>query len=270
MKKILVLIICLISINSEAKTILSGIDPSGKPFYFDDSLIVSYGKMVTAKVKINDKSADTNEPYVFDRTYVYFCSFDNIEISSYKTDYFDSTGKYKNSSEGGFSESTFPISINGNSHLDSRLGWSGFRNKLRSKCSQISKKLPRLEVPLTRSETDIYHIILDTIKTEGNIKSGWLKNRNIVSETLKNEDGSPMIFDGQEVKNYSLAKDKKYSMEEFQVDCKREKTATTQVLKYDSNGNITDSKFYPLNPQNMVSVVPNSIGEVLYKFMCGL
>jgi hypothetical protein len=201
-----------------AKPILSGYDYGKNSVYFEDSSIISFGKIVTGKVISNSKNE--NLQYSKEENLIYFCPFDSLEKTSSKTNYYELNGTYKSTLESNLSEETYPISMESNASMDRLTGWTGVRKKLKSKCSKIHKKYPRFEVPLTRTNDDktIRHVTLDTIKTQGGIKSAWVKNRNLDVDIMKNEDGTPLLIGGEEWKTYSFTKDGNYGMTEYQVD----------------------------------------------------
>ena len=270
MKKLIILlsVLLLTSVNLMAKPVLSGYDYDKKSVYFEDSSIISFGKIVTVKVKYNSKNEI--QQYSHEDNLIYFCPFDSLEKSSSKTNYYELNGTYKSTLESNLSEETNPISMESNASMDGLTGWSGVRKKLKSKCSKTYKKYPRFEVPLTRTNDDktIRHITLDTIKSQGGIKSAWIKNRNLDVDIMKNEDGTPLLVGGQEWKTYSFTKDGNYGMTEYQVDCQNNKLGVTSFADYDSTGKVTKNESVPLDIKNMESILPNSIGEVIHNFIC--
>lgn len=270
MKKLIILFYLglFASLNVIAKPILSGYNYDKRPVYFEDSSIVSYGKIVTGTIKSNRNEPEEGQHYSSEINYIYFCPFDSLENSSSRTIFTEPDGTYKNTTNFDLSEQTYPISLISNPELDDMGGLSGFRKKLKSKCSSVIKKLPRFEIPIVRSEVDIYHLTLDTIKTQGGIKSAWLKRRGIVGEVSKKADGTPYVIGGKEWKVYSFSPDAGYVRSEFQVDCKNQKHQTTQIIEYGPNGSTVTSNAFPLDVKNMSSIVPDSMGEDISKFMC--
>ena len=270
MKKLIILfyLVLFASLNVIAKPILSGYNYDKRPVYFEDSSIVSYGKIVTGKIKSNSK--DDSQQYSSEVNLMYFCPFDSLERSSSKTIYSELDGTYKSTVESDSSNDTLPISMESNASIDDISGWSGLRKKLKSKCSNTYKKLPRFEIPLIRSHDDktIMHLTLDTIKSQGRIKSAWVKARDVDVDVVKNDDGTPLLLGGKEWKTYSFAKEGKYEMTEYQIDCKNHTIAATSLVKYDSTGTVTSSQSVPLDVKNMGSLVPNSMGEVIHNFVC--
>lgn len=251
-----------------AKPILSGYDFEKKPVYFEESSIVSYGKFVTGTIKYKSMEQDVGSSYSSEVSYIYFCPFDSLESTLDTTIYYDSDGKYDSSTTSDISERTYPISLISNTDMDDFNGLSGFRKKLKAKCTKSIKKFPRIEIPIVRSETALFQLTFDTIKTTGGIKSVWLKEKGILGEISKKSDGSPLLIGGKEWKKYSFVKDANYMRSEFQVNCKNQTTQITQVIEYSLNGSIVSSKAYPLDVRNMNGIVPNSIAEDISKFIC--
>ena len=270
MKNLMVLFFMffLTSVNALAKPILSGYDYNKKPVYFEDTSIISYGKIVTGTIQSSKNGQDESSLYSKESNYIYFCPFDSLETTLDKTNYYEPDGNYKNSVTSDLSEQTYPISRVSNTEIDEFNGLAGFRKKLKSKCSLVIKKFPRFEIPIAQTDKDIYHMTLDTIKTQGVIKSAWLKRRVVNGEVTKKSDGTPLIIGGNEWKVFSFVKDANYDMSEFQVDCKNQKIQISQVVEYASNGSIVSSNTFPLDVKNMTGIVPNSIGEGISKFMC--
>lgn len=266
MKFLVIFFVFFIPFNVQAKLIISGYFDD-KPIYYEDTSIVSYGNIVYGQIKTNNVD-ELNQTTNRVTDYLYFCKFDELMSVNNKFTTSDSDGKFISSNVNDSSRRVSPINMDSSENLDTLFGYLGFRNKLKSKCSKVSKKPPRYEIPVVRSEVSVYHVLLDTVVTEGKLKKAWIKIREISNQTVMDDKGNPLIIDNEQFKEYKIVENVKYEMLEYSIDCKNNNLLVTKLIEYDSIGKVTNSFNFPYDKERDGSVVPNSTGESIHKFIC--
>lgn len=109
------------------------------------------------------------------------------------------------------------------------------------------------------NNTPMVSVDVDSIKGEGNTRTFW-------SEVIENQKPSSNSHIEFERDKYRSVKTLTF------VDCAKNKLGIFRMVGYDSNGDVVDD--YDVShlsvPPNLVSTIPDSIGEKELLYVCGL
>ena len=101
------------------------------------------------------------------------------------------------------------------------MGVQVFVGYLEKKCSNLTKKFPKIEIPFTRSQLTVDHVILDTFVINKNLRSAWIKRSNTNSEKVLDSNNKPIQIDGKDYIKFTIDKNKGYSLLHTVVDCQK-------------------------------------------------
>jgi uncharacterized ubiquitin-like protein YukD len=268
---LIALIICVTASNAYAVQKISGKDFLDRTIRYDTNNVKSYGRIVTGVVNYSTENADKNTIKVNDK-HILFCGTGELyeyeaESNEYSVD--GSWLKTVRKSESKDNTSTVSQEKSDQAWIKFN-GLTGYYQDLLSKCSNSISKFPRIEVPLARSEGTVFHAILDTYGNDGKLKHIWIKDQKVYKTEMRDLSGQPLVLSGETIYEYKFSEPRNYSISRYEVDCKSDKLAISQMIEYKPKGEVLKSESIDINRLRLDSVIPNSIGEAIQKFTCGL
>ena len=264
-KELLLLISCnLISTTVLAEQRIGGYDYENNKTYFETSDVISFGNVVIGK--LNTSKPGSRDIHYGE--YIYFCGFKELISYSSTSIYYKNNGEYDKTRKTNLSESTSVIGLEKNSDMLIKvMGVQVFVGYLEKKCSNLTKKFPKIEIPFTRSQSTVDHVMLDTFVINKNLRSAWIKRSNTNSEKVLDSNNKPIQIDGTDYIQYTIDKNKGYSLLHTVVDCQKNMIGHRNYIEYSEKGNIVSSEKETSEP-SMRTIVPNSLGEQTRDFLC--
>lgn len=249
----------------------SGKDFLSRAIKYDTNNIKSYGRVVTSSVNY---SMETSEQKIVKSTdkHIFFCASGELyEYESESNEYNKDGSWNKSNLKVDSKDKVTPINLEKTEqHWLKFGGLNGLYQDMQAKCSTANSKNPRIEIPIVRSESAVSHAILDTYSNDGKWRHIWLKEQKIYKSQMKDSSGNPLVLSGETMYDYKFVEPRNYSMNRYAVDCKQDALAISQLIEYKANGEVLKSESVDLNRLRLGSVIPNSIGEAIHKFVCGL
>lgn len=268
--KILALLVALIPFSGYSAEKISGVHLFGGQVKFDPERMNSYGRVVTG-VSTSTYSGEDKAKITESNSHILFCGTQELYTYSYHTLEIDSNGGIKKNYTNESKNSTFPLGLEKSpSYLLFATGLENLSVEMIRKCTNNFVKLPRIEVPVARSETTVFHAILDSFANDGRFRKIWIKEEKINKHVVKNKDGSAAQINGVTIYDYQFIKPRKHSMINYHFDCKNDTLSVSQVVDYNEKGGITKSENTHEGKLEYSSIIPNSVGERVYNFTCEL
>jgi hypothetical protein len=263
-------ILALVTTVSAAPKV-SGKDFLNRTIKYETNNIKTYGRIVTGVVNYSNENADNNINKTVEK-HMLFCG--NGELYEYEAETNEHSNDgawYKTTRKFDSKDSTTIVTTEKTQQsLLKFSGLNGFYQELQSKCSNANSKFPRIDIPITRSESTIFHAILDTFSFDGKLKHIWVKDQKIYKTEMRDANGQPLVLSGETMYEYKFSEPRNYSMSRYAIDCKNDKLAVYQLIEYKAKGEVLKSESVDLNRLRLDTVIPNSIGEGIHKFVCGL
>lgn len=264
-------LICLLFLcDANAAIKLSGNNFSGTEIKYDTREIKTYGRIVIGAA-VNTTEGPEGKTQVIEKQ-ILFCGTGEIfeyesEANEYKSDGTFAKRIYKNESR----NNTIPISREKTEQYWLKFtGLTGLYLEMSSKCGSANLKYPRIEIPIARSETTVFHLILDTFSNDGKWRYIWIKDQKIRREESKMPNGQPVVFKGEAMYEYKFIEPRNFSMVRYVFDCTGGKQAISHAVDYKSNGEVLKTDSYDTNRLRFDHPIPDTVGESIQKWVCNL
>jgi hypothetical protein len=268
---LITLIFCVAASNVYAVQKISGKDFLDRTIRYDTNNVKSYGRIVTGLVNYSRENADKNTIKVIDK-HILFCGTGELyEYEAESNEYSTDGAWLKTVRKSESKDNTSTVSQEKSEQAWMKFnGLIGYYQDLLSRCSSSYSKFPRIDVPIARSEGTVFHAILDTFGNDGKLKHLWIKEQKIYKTEMRDLNGQPLVLSGETMYEYKFSEPRNYSMARYEVDCKSDKLAISQLIEYKPKGEVLKSESIDINRLRLEAVIPNSIGEAIHKFTCGL
>lgn len=266
---ILALLVILIPFSGYSAEKISGVDLAGRQVKFDPERMKSYGRVVTG-ASTSTYSGEDKAKITQSNSHILFCGTQELYTYNHHTLEIDSSGAVKQNYTNESKNSTVPLDLEKSTFNLFAWGLVNLSVEMLKKCTNNFAKLPRIEVPLARSETTVSHAILDSFANDGRFRKIWIKEEKINKNMIKDKDGNPLQINGETIYDYQFIKPRKHSMLKYHFDCKNDTLSVSQLIDYNEQGGIAKSENINEGKLEYSSIIPNSVGERLYNFTCKL
>ena len=256
-----------VTVCAEVK--VGGYNLSNVKTFFDTNDVVSYGKVVVAKVNSDNLESNSSTKYKSNIDYIYFCGFKELFEYGSTWTYYKNNGEFEKSVTKKSSNETFPISLEKNTDFLHKIkGTQLLVQYLDKKCSNENKKFPRIEIPFVRGVSIIDHILFDTLVINKNLRSAWVKRSYTLSEKMLDGNNKPIQIDGSDYVEYTIDKNKGTKMTNLLIDCDKNTIGTKETIEYSVKGDVVSSSKVTSKTLEMDTIVPNTVGEITRDFFC--
>jgi hypothetical protein len=255
--------------DATAKEKLSGKNLVGIAIYYSPESITSYGRIVTGQTVIKHDDPDNEKYSASFEKHLLLCKSDELLSVGVVSERYKKSGEWIETIEREDSSDqvrALARTIN----LSDSGGLGGFHRELRSKCSGNIAKLPKLEIPVAKSDDVVFHAILSTYRKKAGLTAIWMSRKKFEKIEKRNSRGEKMIVLGQTLYNYKIIKDFPRMMVKLTFNCERGEYAELEGHSYDSTGKITDSYSFDIKSAKFLEPIPDSIGENILDFVCKL
>jgi hypothetical protein len=272
MKKITSLIILLFSLNlCFSEVIFSGKNMVNGDVYFDNKEIHSFGSIVNGRIFYKTKFSDSGKEMTSSENYMYLCN--SKIIYGYKSHQEFMLNNLIESILDKKSEESLKIidlSENSINFYNDSWGMKKFIEVLKSRCSNQFQKYPNIKIPIViTSDNSIYYLMLDTFKKSKEYRDIWLERKFLIKRPITGENGTPWKDkNGKSLDEYYLMKEKGTEKTKVNMDCKKESMFVSSYISYNEDGSVSSSNDVNFDPSLLKSIVPDSVGSELYKWIC--
>lgn len=264
-----VLTLLLTEVSAAPK--VSGKDWDDLTIKYDTKNIKSYGRIVTGIVNYSKEYTGLMTIKSTDK-HILFCGTGELyEYEGESNEYNNNETWINTTRKFASKDHTLPLDLEKSDQEWTKFkGLNGYYKDMLSKCSGSYSKFPRIDVPVARSEGKVFHAILDTYGNDGKLKNIWVKEQKIDKTEMKDLNGQPLLLGGETMYEFNFSEPRNYSMSRWEVDCKSDKLAISQIVEYKAKGEVLKSDSVDISRLRLDPVIPNSIGEAIHKFTCGL